>query len=379
MSPDPVKKIDMHCHVGVLGDDDPKMGGLSPWYRKQITYRVFLFYSDLTPETVTEAELRAKLIEVFKGCTLDHVVCLALDPVYREGGKRDEDASNVWVDNEYVLGLREDVGEKVLFGASVHPFDPDFEARVEECVKKEAVLLKWLPSAQQFPLWHPRVRKCMEFLATAGPNGKPLPLLLHVGSEYAIPSTDPKTHSYDFLSWSFWDGVGNFFRGSKKWHKPKVKEIHANLDAALEAGATIIFAHCGLPYFAPWGPLGKLIEHSDFDVVKSYLERCHPDAGKKGTCYADVSACATPFRQSYFADIRNLPPSALLFGSDFPTPVFELSADLKENLRDLGDVLDGKLKSIIVPQGNPLNVNLRELERAFPGHPMFGNGGRLVG
>ena len=77
-----------------------------------------------------------------------------------------------------------------------------------------------------------------------------------------------------------------------------------------------------------------MLEHSDFDVVKSYLQRYHPDAGKKGRCYADVSACATPFRQSSFPEIRDLPPSALLFGSDFPTPVFELSADLKENLRD---------------------------------------------
>ena len=104
-----------------------------------------------------------------------------------------------------------------------------------------------------------------------------------------------------------------------------------------------------------------------------------PDDGKKGRCYADVSACATPFRQSYFPEIRKLPPSALLFGSDFPTPVFELSADIKENLRDLGDVLNGNLKSIIVPQGNPLDVNLRELQKEFPGHLMFGNGGRLVG
>ena len=80
------------------------------------------------------------------------------------------------------------------------------------------------------------------------------------------------------------------------------------------------------------------------------------------------------------SDVRNLrPPGAPLFGSDFPTPVFELSADIKENLRDLGDVLNGKLESIIVPQGNLLDVNFTELQKAFPGHAMFGNGGRLVG
>jgi len=52
---------------------------------------------------------------------------------------------------------------------------------------------------------------------------------------------------------------------------------------------------------------------------------------------------------------------------------------LPAHKRNLGDVLTGKFESIVVPQGNLIDVNLRELERAFPGHAMFENGGRLVG
>jgi hypothetical protein len=32
---------------------------------------------------------------------------------------------------------------------------------------------------------------------------------------------------------------------------------------------------------------------------------------------------------------------------------------------------------VVVPQQNLLDVNLRELRRAFPGHPMFTNFGEL--
>ena len=92
-----------------------------------------------------------------------------------------------------------------------------------------------------------------------------------------------------------------------------------------------------------------------------------------GRCYADLSACATPFRRAYFDDIAKLPPELLLFGSDAPTPVFELSADLEEAWKDFKAILDGKLERIVIPQDNLLDVNCRELEHYFPGHPMFTN------
>lgn len=97
------------------------------------------------------------------------------------------------------------------------------------------------------------------------------------------------------------------------------------------------------------------------------------DGSRGGRCYADVSACATPFRRSYFQAIRDLPAEALLYGSDLPTPVFELSADVEERMEDLGAVLRGEVERIVVPEGNLIDVSWREMERAFPGHAMFQN------
>ena len=89
-------------------------------------------------------------------------------------------------------------------------------------------------------------------------------------------------------------------------------------------------------------------------------------------------ACATPFRKQSFPKLSKLPQDSLLYGSDFPTPVFELSADLKEAWRDFKAILKGDLSRIIIPQDNLLDLNYRELSTAFPGHPMFTNFRQLL-
>jgi predicted TIM-barrel fold metal-dependent hydrolase len=362
----------MHCHVGLVGDRWPHWGGMSDEYRKELTYQIFLLYARIDKDDVCDQRLREKVIETIATSNLDKVVCLALDPVYTETGTRNEGASHLWVDNDFILELRRELPDKILLGASVHPFDKNFEDRVRKYVDEGAVLLKWLPSAQQFNLASDQVRRTMEFLGTAGPGGKPLPLLLHIGPEYAVPTSDKRTQSYDFLTWSFWDDFGNFFRSRrKKWRRPDIQKIRQNIESALAQGTDVIFAHCGLPYFSG-GILGGLLEHSEFKAVREWLQRT--DRGEfKGRCFADVSAVTTPFRKKYFSDLRKIPQDLLLYGSDFPTPTFELSADLGEMYEDFKAILKGKLYRIIIPQDNLLDVNLRELRNAFPGSPCFTN------
>jgi predicted TIM-barrel fold metal-dependent hydrolase len=369
--------VDMHVHVGVLGEPGSESGFISREMQAGLTFKIFLLYARIPPAEVSDARFRAAVRQVIQGSTLDRVVCLALDAVYDSAGVRDLKKTTMWVPNAYVLGLRAELPGKVLFGASVHPYDPAFQTRVRQAVQDGAVLLKWLPSAQQINLADPRVGDALRFLATAGRGGLPLPLLLHVGTEGAIISTDPRTMSYDFLSWGFWDRLGNTFRPKRaRWHTPQLSAVHANLHAGLEAGACIIFAHCGLPYFAP--RFATNLEHSDFDVVRDYLRRHRGIAGTiRGKAFADVSACVTPFRQTYFPDIRELPPDAVLTGSDYPVPIFELSADLQENMRDFKAIMRGDLERVVIPQGNLLDVNMQELRRVFPGHPMFINAAQL--
>ena len=368
------KLIDDHVHVGLLGNRWPEWGRLSEWYRQQLTYKIFLLFAGIEADKVSDTYLHENTVKTINTSCMEKVVCLALDPVYDNSGKRREEASNVWVDNEYIIQKLQKDSDKVLLGASVHPYDPEFEDRVKKYVDKGAVLLKWVPSAQQINLADERVARALEFLATVK-DGKPLPLLLHVGPEYAIPTTDDKTFTYDFLSWSWIEKARNWFRFGNRWHTPQTKKIRENLDRALKSGAVIIFAHCGLPYFA--SGLLAFLEHSDHKVVKSYLDK-NKQNNYTGRCYADISACCTPFREAYFQDIANLPAEYLIFGSDFPTPVFEIYADRKEKLKDFKAMLDGYFERIIVPQDNLLDVNYRYLRQAFPGHSLFSNFSNLI-
>jgi len=377
MTPDSFTVVDAHVHTGLVGDRWPHYGHMSQQYRESLAYKIFLFYAGLDEDIVCDRELRRRTVETVVRSGLDKVVLLALDPVFGENGMRQPGRSHVWVSNEYVgeLCRSPEVQGRGLIGCSVHPYDPTFENRIRGQVEAGAVLVKWLPSAQQIDLASEAAGRAMKFLATAK-DGRPLPLLLHIGPEYAIPSSDSRTQSYDYLSWSTWESFVNFWRFGSKWRTPAVDRIHQNLHAALEEGATIIFAHCGLPYFFS-GLAGRLFEHDDFKAIRKYLKATAEDKFP-GKCYTDVSALATPFRKRFFQKIEKLPPELVLYGSDFPTPVFEISADACEMIDDLRAILKGDLRRIIVPQDNLLDVNLRELRNAFPGHPMFYNFARRL-
>ncbi|MGB2764269.1 MAG: hypothetical protein WBC02_10035 [Candidatus Aminicenantaceae bacterium] len=368
--------IDVHVHVGLKGDKWRELGHFSETYQNELVYEIFLLYAHIKKEDVTDIKLREKILEIIEHSGLDKVVCLALDHVFDLKGKPEPGLSHMWVSNEYILDLKRELPEKVEFGASVHPYDDNFLTRVKKCVDDGAVLLKWLPSAQQIDLAEEKSRKALIALAKAGPGNTPLPLLLHVGPEYAVHSTDERTKPYDFLSWTLMDKLANFFRFKKRWYTPNIKRIYENLNAALDEGAIIIFAHCGLPYYFS-GLLGKILEHSDFKSVKKYLLNTVENKFR-GKCYADVSAICTPFRKAYFKKIEKLPPHLLLYGSDIPTPVFELSADIKENWEDFKAILKGDFSRIIIPQDNLLDVNYTELKYYFPGHPMFTNFSSLM-
>ncbi len=368
--PERALRVDMHFHVGLRGDKNPNLGYVSDRMRAmQPKYDIFLLYAGIKNGLDVDAVFEKRTLEVIDGATrVDRVVCLALDHVYDRQGKARLDLTDFWVSNEYVLQLKKQRPDKIQFGASVHPYRKDFKDQVRRCIDDQAVLLKWLPSAQQFSLADPAVREALVFLATAK-DGGPLPLLLHVGVEYAVPTTDDRTRPYDYLSWGFWDRFRNFWRRDK-WHVPNVTEVRRTLDLALDAGAIIIMAHCGLPYFIA---RANVLEHDDFPIVRDYLRRSAAGRVGKGKVYGDLSACATPFRRSYYRKIRKLPSDHLLFGSDFPTPVFELHAGLDEAWKDFKAMLRGDWWRIVVPQQNPIDANYYELSHFFPGHEMFEN------
>jgi len=369
------KIIDAHCHVGLLGDTWPEWGSLSRQFLRSPAFPVFALYGRIARGEISDRVLRDKTEELLSQSELDHVVCLAMDYTRDAQGRPDAERTGMYVSNEYVLELRRSVGERVLLGASVHPYAERFEDEVKRWVDQGAVLLKWLPSAQAIDLASEKAAAALRSLAHLGPRGRALPLLLHTGAEYAVPPAASDTPSLDFLSWSRVDDLWNLAR---RWRRPDGTRIEEHLRAAIAEGAVIILAHAGLPYFEPrW--MGGYWEHSDFEAVRKHLARPLGVGERPGRAYADVSAICTPFRKTYFGDLKALPAERLIYGSDFPTPIFELSADWEEVQHDFKAVMAGDLSRIVVPQGNLLNASLRELRLAFGAdHPMFTNFGQLL-
>ncbi len=60
MSPDISQAIDAHMHVGLLGDKWPAWGKFSPWYQKQIVYKIFLLYAKIKEEEDAKKDTEAK-------------------------------------------------------------------------------------------------------------------------------------------------------------------------------------------------------------------------------------------------------------------------------------------------------------------------------
>ena len=98
----------------------------------------------------------------------------------------------------------------------------------------------------------------------------------------------------------------------------------------------------------------------------------HMHVGLKGDRWRELGHFSESYQNELVYEIF------LLYGSDIPTPVFELSADIKENWEDFKAILKGDFSRIIIPQDNLLDINYKELKYYFPGHPMFTNFNALL-
>src|SRR4029077_198512 len=95
-------------------------------------------------------------------------------------------------------------------GPPAHPHPKERVAELERCVRRGAVLLKWLPIVQNF---NPADERCFPLYEILAHHK--VPLLSHTGGEKSLPTLDTS--------------VADPMR----------------LEPALKRGVTVIGAHCG--------------------------------------------------------------------------------------------------------------------------------------
>lgn len=245
---------------------------------------------------LSSAQIRRRMLKEIDGAKeVDGVVLLALDRIHGLDGKPCE--SHMVTSNEYVQSVIQEYSgpKRLFFGASVHPYREDALSRLAEVKADGAVLVKWIPSSQQFDPEHPKAMAFHEKLVELG-----LPLLCHAGWEGAVPVPDD--------DWRRFENPGY-------------------LEAALELGVKVIIAHCAAPY-----------EKGQPNYV-SKLSRMLRKAEKRGwNLYADISALLLgPWRAKalrYF--LKNVDMDRLVYGSDFPIPTQDLSFGQLRRQADIG-------------------------------------------
>ena len=128
----------------------------------------------------------------------------------------------------------------------------------------------------------------------------------------------------------------------------------------------MISAHCSTPYF--W--VLETEHKDDFDDLLSLFKEAEK---KNWNLYADLSALSTPFRSPYVERILdNIPHEKLLFGSDYPIPLSELSYSKEKNFI-------AWLKSVqeISRTENPLDKNYLLLQNMGFNECIFYNASKL--
>jgi mannonate dehydratase len=278
--------LDFHVHFG--SPRDTASGCYwSKAFERTAAYAAMLLLTRSAFKKVDFGRVKQHLFSVVNGSNqVAGAVFLALDQVYERDGTGRPDRTHLHVPNRCILGFAQE-NFRILFGASVHPYRTDWEQELDSCIENGAVLCKWIPSSQRID---PSDPKCGPFLRKLADHR--LPLLCHAGLEYSIPPADP-------------DAI--------RFNNP------GRLRYALDEGVTVVVAHCSLPYF--W-----ILDTEYQDDFREFLALFDEAERKRWKLYADLSALTGFFRAPYIREeILRLPHERLVFGSDYPIPLSELS------------------------------------------------------
>jgi hypothetical protein len=266
-------------HVHLAGTDQERNGNtLSPRLSPVFHYlmRRLGVSADALRAPGADEHFRDRLVQWIEQGTLDRVVVLALDAVYRRDGSRDDAATRLQTGNDYVADLAQR-HPRVLFGASVHPYRRDAIAELDRLAARGACLIKWIPSAQGI---HADDPVCFPFYDALARHG--LPLLSHTGKEHTLSAF------------------------------PNALNHPRCLQAALDRGVTVIGAHCGTrlflhdgSHFRPWCAMARQYERF----------------------YGDISAFAVITRCRALTHLQRDPRllRKIVYGSDFPAPALPWS------------------------------------------------------
>ena len=285
--------IDCHVHLAALPDGDNGCY-ISPKLLKSSLFRFLLWKHQLAPDKPREANqkyLNDLLTELRASRHVQKAVLLGMDGVYDQNGRLNQAHTGFLISNDYVLKTAQAHPDELLAGVSINPQRRDAVEEVHRCADAGATLVKVLPNAQQFDPANPAYKMYYRALAA-----RKLPLLSHVGYEFSLSGAD--------------QSAGNPVR----------------LRVPLEEGVTVIAAHaCSY---------GLLLYERFLPTLQQFVQLY-------ANFYADISSLTHPNRFRMLLHLRRLPEihKRLLFGTDYPLPVFHFPCWGRVGIRALSEMV----------------------------------------
>jgi len=288
--------IDCHVHLAALPDGDNGCY-ISPKMLKSPLFRFLLWKHQLSPSNPREANrkyLDDLLTELRASRHVQKAVLLGMDGVYDQNGRLNQAQTDFLISNDYVLKTTRAYPNEFLAGVSINPQRRDAIDEIHRCADAGATLVKVLPNTQQFNPAHTRYKAFYQTLAE-----RKLPLLSHVGYEFTLIGKDQSVGDPD------------------------------RLRTALDEGATVIAAHA-----CSYGLM----------LYEKFLPTFQELAATYQNFYADISSLTHPNRFRMLLYLRRLPEvhKRLLFGTDYPLPVFHFPCWGRVEIRALSEMIRTK-------------------------------------
>jgi uncharacterized protein len=261
-------RIDVHVHLAGRGTEGSGCW-VSPVFRRRPTYLLLRLLHDRGDDASWAARIAGRV----RSSQLDRAVVLGFDGVYDRRGELDRGRTQMLVPPGWTFEVCTRF-EGLLPGPSVNPHRRDALERLDECLERGAVLLKWLPSVQLIDPADPSLRPFYRRLADAG-----VPLLVHSGGS-----------ELTFREW-----------------RPELGDVE-RLHPALRAGVRVIVAHSGVP-------VTLRRDRDQLPLLRTMLES-YPHL------WVDNSGIANPSRFRHLPRLAADPAivERTLHGSDFPVP-----------------------------------------------------------
>ena len=287
--------IDHHVHILGLGNTNSGIevhpdtrSYLHPF--KLTRFKYFMDAGNVTDEALADEQYLENLLAQIDNIPIGfRVQGLALDRFYTETGEVDLENFEIYIPNDYVVGLGELYSDKIIPVISVHPYRLDAVEELEKWASQGVRVVKWLPNVQGIDPSSPR---CDAFYAAL--NRLDMVLLSHAGTELALDS-----------------------HGRQHLGNPLL------LRRALEAQVKVIVCHCGTSGTSQDLDDPMLPEVDNFTLFM----RLFDDPIYEGLLFADISGMTLVNQVgNSLKEIlaRKDLHARLLYGSDYPLPAVDI-------------------------------------------------------